>query len=319
MDDSFDIPAFGLLHVADDVQHPVNLDRSVSSPIDIYLRCAALCARSFGAQGIAFTLITNAPDTLRARAVQLGLPDLAIAGQVFHWAIPAGLRFHSAHYKLELIEAIGRGLFGPAALLVDIDTVLLQPFALPPLPRDGMLAYDIGHEIFVHADWPVRHDLEAVAGRSLAAPRWWGGEFLAGTSEGFARLATTVSRYWDSYLERTEDLHHIGDEMLVSVALNLLVEDGFAVLDAGRPGGILRWWSARTTFSQPRLRDVADRSLWHLPADKPFLAGQLDYPFEPTKFRKAYRAHIARKGFWRQVYTMIDRLRGKPAKFIARW
>lgn len=320
MDSSLnDVPAFGILHVADDVQHPVNLDRSVRSPMDTYLQCAALCARSFAAQGTTFTLVTNAPGALRVRAGQLGLFDLAILGHDFRWRIPAGIRFHSAHYKLELIEVIGRGEFGPVALLVDIDTVLLRPFALPPLPRHGMLAYDIGHEIFVHANWPVADDMEAVAGRSLATPRWWGGEFLAGSSESFARLAATIAQHWDRYLGLVDRLHHVGDEMLISVALNILAEDGFPVLEAGRQGGILRWWSARTTFLQPRLRDVADRSLWHLPADKPFLADQLRKPFSPTHFRAEYRRHIARKGLWRQVYTLLDRLRGRPAKLIARW
>jgi hypothetical protein len=320
MNSSFnDVPAFGLLHVADDVQHPVNLGRSVRSPIDIYLQCAALCAQSFAAQGMTFTLISNAPDTLRARALHLGLPDFAIVGHAFHWRIPAGLRFHSAHYKLELIEAIGQGRFGAAALLVDIDTVLLKPFALPPLPVCGLLAYDIGHEIFVHADWPVRRDLEMVAGRSIAAPCWWGGEFLAGTSEGFARLAATISTHWDRYLECAKSLHHVGDEMLVSVALNILADDGFTILDAGRAGGVLRWWSARTTFSQPRLRTVADRSLWHLPADKPFLADQLNRPFEPKRFQAHYRRHMVLKGLPRRLYSLLDRLRGRRPKLIARW
>lgn len=289
-----DAPALGILHVADTVQHPVNLGRSIRSPIDVYLRCAALCSRSFAAQGTSFTLITNAPDALRARASQLDLSDLPIAGHAFRWAIPAGLRFHSAHYKLELIEAIGWGQFGPTALLVDIDTVLLKPFALPPLPHAGLLAYDIGHEIFVHADWPVAKDLAAVAGRTLSRPRWWGGEFLAGTSNGFARLATAIGDHWERYLDLAERLHHVGDEMLVSVALNLLDDDGFAIVDAGVSGGVLRWWSARTTFPQPRLRDVADRSLWHLPADKPFLAEQLARPFDAARFRSDYCRHMAR-------------------------
>ena len=320
MDIAFnEIPAFGLLHVADDVQHPVNLDRSVGSPIDVYLRCAALCARSFAAQGMAFTLVTNAPDTLRVRAEQLGLTELTITGHAFRWVIPTGLRFYSAHYKLELIEKIGQGRFGPAALLVDIDTVLLKPFALPALPRDGVVAYDIGDEIFVHADWPVHRDLEAVAGRPLAAPRWWGGEFLAGTSAGFARLAATVSDRWQPYLAQAGNLHHVGDEMLVSAALNILAQDKFTIVDAGRPGGVLRWWSARTTFPQSRLRDVANRSLWHLPADKPFLAGRASRPFVAERFVADYRRTMAQKGLARQIYTLFDGLRGRPAKLIARW
>jgi len=320
MDIAFnDISAFGLLHVADDVQHPVNLDRSAGSPIDVYLRCAAQCARSFTAQGMAFTLVTNSPDVLRVRAQELGLEELSIAGHAFQWAIPAGLRFHSAHYKLELIEAIGEGRFGSAALLVDIDTVLLKPFKLPPLPHDGLVAYDIGAEIFVHTDWPVHRDLEAVAGRPLAEPRWWGGEFLAGTSAGFVRLAATIADRWQSYLLQAGTLHHVGDEMLVSAALNILAQDGFTIVNAGRPGGVLRWWSARTTFSQPRMRDVADRSLWHLPADKPFLARQVKRPFIVERFVEDYRWTMARKSLARQVYTLFDRLRGRHAKFIARW
>ena len=35
----------------------------------------------------------------------------------------------------------------------------------------------------------IARDLEAIAGTALARPRWWGGEFIAGSTRAFAALA----------------------------------------------------------------------------------------------------------------------------------
>ena len=135
---------YGLLHVSEHQQHHVNL-RGRRSPLDTYLGCAALCGKTMALAGQPFRLITNAPDLLASRTKALDLPPIDLAPHEFRWSVPNELRFHSAHYKLELYEAFGEGRFGDQVGLVDIDTVMLRPFSTTP-PVGGLAAYDISSQ-----------------------------------------------------------------------------------------------------------------------------------------------------------------------------
>lgn len=106
--------------------------------------------------------------------------------------------------------------------------------------------------------------------------------------------------------------------MVLAPALNILAAEGFPLIDGGQAGGIVRWWTARTAFRQPRLTDLADRSILHLPADKPFLAAASGQPFDAPAFMNAYRRHARTKLAWRRAANAIDTLRGRPGGQVAR-
>ena len=108
-----------------------NLKAKAGDPLDVYLLCAALCAASLASSGGTFSLVTNNASRLRAKCAALGIAKLEIIEFQFVWEVPEGIPFYSAHFKLELIEALGTGRFGESAALVDVDTVLWRPFDLP--------------------------------------------------------------------------------------------------------------------------------------------------------------------------------------------
>lgn len=310
---------YGLLHVTPHSASHANLSARAGDPIDIYLRCSALCAASVAASGGEFTLITNDIRRLRDRCNVLGIEHLDLVEYPFNWAVPKGIRFYSAHFKLELIEAFGTGRFGECAGLIDIDTVLCKPLDLPGLVENGLTAYDItGFEVAAYGQQRISNDLEAVAGRALSDPRWYGGEFLVGTAVGFAAVAEKIQKCWPNYLKGINGLNHVGDEMVVSAAINLAVEAGLPLINADRAGGVVRWWTARTASPIPPFKLISNRSLLHLPSDKEFLAHFPLNFFAGGRFAAAYRRYAARKLLTRRIVNAISNRLGSKRQFVAR-
>lgn len=309
---------YGLLYVSPHGESHANLRAWSGNPVDIYLLCSALCAMSVAALGGTYVLITNNTSFLKERCKALGINNLELLGHSFRWTVPKDITFHSAHYKLELIEAFGTGLFGECAALIDVDTVFLRPLALPPPVNDNLIVYDITNsETAAFGSQRIRHDLELVAGRPLVNPRWYGGEFLVGTVAGFAILAKKIRECWPIYLENKSRLIHNGDEMVVSAALNLIGETGTVLINADCAGGVVRWWSGRTKSPFPPFSQIEHRSLLHLPSDKAFLAKFPRSSFDGSRFVRNYREYAARKIL---VHRIIDefsnRFLGRTHRYV---
>lgn len=310
---------FGLLHIAERAAKPINL-ASDADPIDLYLHCASLCARSFEAHGYRWRLITNEPQRVEERMRALGLTSFELEPHAFGWTIPDGIPFYSAHFKLELYEAFGRGVFGPHVALVDIDTVLLRPFPEEALTANALVGYDLtACEIRDYGRETIAGAVSAIAGEALPAT-WWGGEFLLGRDENFATLSSYIEDIWPRYAEHWRTLHHQGDEALTSTAISRMQRDGLRVVDAGALGGVHRWWSARTLSPHPPLALALTRSLLHLPADKEFLAMQAAQTgFDPVAFLAAYRRLAFRKALSRQAVDIVRRVwPNGPRKYAPR-
>jgi len=315
---------FGLLHVDRQNNHNVNLrkhgwQQAAADPIDIYLRCAVTCAASARTAGLDFAVVTNEPDFLRDRAGQLGLHAPALVAHEFKRELPHGIPFYSAHYKLEVLGEFATGRWGQLSALVDLDTVFLEPLPLPAAAGGKLAVYDISDQIFpAFGPQRVTADLETVAGIGLPQARWFGGEAIAGDAAGFELLSRYIERIWPRYLANIRSLHHIGDEMVVSTALNMMQRDGHDLTDWSKKGLVRRWWSARTLCPQPRLRDVVEGcALLHLPADKEFLASRAALQFDPRQFvaelKKSLRGPLAIQGF--ADLLMIKRT--KPRRYVA--
>jgi hypothetical protein len=316
---SSSIAFFGLLHVAAEPTTHVNLAASSSDPIDIYLRCAGLCSASVAAQGSVFALITNAATVVEERCARLGIRNLSIVSHPFGWFVPHGIAFYSAHFKLELIEAFATGQYGDQIALIDIDTVLHQPFCLPDFPAGCLFCYDISDQIFAaYGSETVIRDLASVAGRTLSAPRWFGGEFICGDARSFAALAPHIAECWPRYKRDIAVLHHCGDEMVTSAALNMALASGQRVIDLGRQGGVARWWTSRTRSRQQSFNEISNRSLLHLPGDKQFLATYPTAKFDGTAFVRSYRRYARKKLFARRAYNLLGALAGREMRHVAR-
>lgn len=266
---------FGLLHVAHEHAAHQNLARA-ADPLAVYVRCAVVCARSAAEQGLPFALITNDRQAIQRHVQGIAGAEIEVLERGFALDVPPGIAFHSAHFKLELYHAFGRGEFGRSVGLVDIDGFFRR--SSPRLqPTAELGVYDITPQIAsAYGADRVRQDLEAVAGESIERLRWFGGECITGSAAAFAHVSDAVARCWPRYLQNLPRLHHVGDEMVASAALAVAAAEGLALQDLGRDRTVARWWSARTLHRQVRHRDVAGAAFLHLPADKPFIAGHAE-------------------------------------------
>jgi hypothetical protein len=304
---------FGLLYVDDTQTKNANI-RGGGDQLDIYLRCAVLCAKSLAYHGYRFRLATNVKHRIERRIEQLRLPKLDVFEQEFSLNVPANIQFRAAHFKLELYRCLGTRQFGQHIAVIDIDSVMVSPIEVPPLLPGTIILYDITKQIVEeYGDDRVRLDLERVSGVHPSEWRWFGGEFLLGHADSFKMLGESIVRLWPKYIEYVHELHHVGDEMIVSAAM---LGAGLKLLEAGECGFVARWWTARTNFKQSAFDAAAKRSILHLPADKTFLADRGDSPFFPKEFIGRFRRMARQKLFIRKLLNVMERSLGRRPKYV---
>lgn len=316
-----DLRFYGLLVAPLREERAVNL-AARHDPLDVYLRCAALCWRSFTAAGYDWQLVTDHRARLEARCAALGIAGLPLREVPFAWDMPADLRFRSAHYKLELMTNFASGNFGERVALVDLDAVCLHALPSAVAQGEGLVGYDLT-AVAVASDGgaTIADSLSRLAGAERRA-QWWGGEFLAGRAEDFARLAEHIEALWPAYLSAHATMVHVGDEMVLTAALQGLTDEGRTVSDGGSAGALARYWSARTTLPMERFGAIADRAILHLPADKPFLASYQTAlgagTFDSAHFLAAYRAYLRRRIPPRRIAAMLALLTGGTRRHAPR-
>lgn len=304
---------YGLLYLDVATSGGVNLSRG-ANPVDTYLRCAATCHASFARQGETFALITNDSALVRGRLAELGCAPIAVVEIPFHAVVPRGTRFYAAHFKLDVLDAFARGDLGDHVGLVDIDCVLQRPLVL----SDALSVYEISEQVYpAYGIERVRGDLERVADMPVPAPRWFGGEFIAGSSAQFRLLKTGLDACLPRYVAALDTLHHLGDEMVVSAAIHHAERSGLAVDDIGQRAQIVRWWSSKTYHRQVPLRDAAACAMLHLPSDKGFLADQVGKTMETGQFLRDYEAMFRRKRRALQASRILDRVLRRPDQLVA--
>jgi hypothetical protein len=302
---------YGLLYIDPNNNRHVNI-RSRRDPIDIYLLCAANCNRSFRQFGMSFKLITNDRTLLVEHLHRFNIFDLEVVQHEFVLPVPTGIPFFSAHFKLELYNLFAGGNYGEFVALVDIDTLLLRRLTT----SEDLSVYDISDEVFPrYGKDVVIRDLQLLTGRRFLNGRWYGGEFVLGSSQQFAELAQFINFCWPRYLENINTVHHVGDEMVLSAALNLYSEKHH-VADYGDSGNVARWWSSRTFNNQLPFCDVQNAALLHLPADKAFMAGvNLDKLTKQALLDK-YQKYVRRKIRLRSI--IFGLVNSSSKKFIPR-
>jgi hypothetical protein len=300
---------YGLLYIDRKRNRDANLTWSLSDPIATYVGCASLLASSARACGMPFVLFTNAPDEVERIVAQNGYQRFATTALDFSRDVPPVRKFYSAHFKLDVMKALASGRYGERVCLIDVDTVFLR--AMPQSIADSAAAAFVAYDVSSgpnpqHFDPDIRRDLELVGGIGIENPRWYGGELLAATSDRLRLLVDEIERCWPRYVANVGALHHIGDEMPVSAALNRLEIAGMQVVDAGRLGAIARWWPVRTAYPQPAFEDLQDRVILHLPGDKRFLASQAVAGFDRQAFLEKYMRRRRRSRAVRRLFDFLD-------------
>jgi len=304
---------YGLLYIDAQGSKNVNLGKVVDP--NIYILCASLCSKTFRAAGAVFHIITNNEEYVRRHLEGSGLDDIVVFGHDFPSIVPRTTPFYVAHFKLDIFKAFGHEIFGERIALIDLDTVLLR--RLPPTA--SLAAYDISDQVFpAYGRHRIGSDMELVSGRSLSDPRWYGGEFVMGSATEFATVSRYIDSCWTNYVENFSSLHHVGDEMIMSCALNMARADGVRIVDYGQGNVVARWWTARTSHRQAAFDAISGAALLHLPADKAFLAKEAGYEFDREAFLLRFRRHARKKIVARAVASAGELLIRKSTKFTPR-
>jgi hypothetical protein len=290
---------------------PENLRASNADPIDIYVGCASLLSKSAAAAGETFTLISNAESDVREVCRRLNLEPPVIRELDFDLDIPTSTRFYQAHHKIRVLQAFGDGLFDEWNALIDLDAVILRNFSNKLSQHHGLSVYDISSSV------PTSYIASLEALLDGHAPptkgfRWFGGEFLGGSTTLFARLSEVVTGILPTYLRNIHDFPHIGDETVVSAALNVCQQQGIDLNDAGACGLIARWWSSRTLHRQPLFSEVSGCSILHLPADKDFLSSMGHGKFDAASFPTRYIDHVRLSIQTRRLLNPFLKVTGRP-------
>jgi hypothetical protein len=266
----------------------------------LYVGQALSLARSLNSCGKELRVFTNDRDTvmdLMARETHRDLIRLHVTQIEFPtWPLPENVRFFAAHHKLFLFSHLAQEAHPNC--LVDVDVVMnCNNLSLTELfdqnPRIDGWVYDISDQVFpAYGTQAVQEDMRLLGVRH-PFPRWYGGEFIMGGPRLFAYLHEQCESYLRSYLSLLPRLHHVGDECVVSAALNHNAQN-LTFADAGASGLVVRQWTGRTLHVGKPCGMLKHCLLWHLPDAKAALSrfhkhGSLETLYRNICWRTAYR------------------------------
>jgi hypothetical protein len=285
MSSDMNIRFCGLLFVSgvDSKNEAPNMRRlsATDRRISVYLKLASRLAngifRNFGRR---LLLLTNRAEYLDGLIAKIAIRQPEFCSKLdvleipFAGGLPAAARFHSATNKIFVLEYFAQN---PGYhLLLDLDMVCQCPFSDDVWRRIGSglpLVYDISEQVFPAYGYArIAEDLRKFCG-DVDHFCWYGGEFIGGRQDFFAALSALLQPMIQQYGQCWETLHHQGDEIIVSSALNLLRQRNGceAFVDVGSHNVVRRHWGIPTAHEEPNFRKSQNLSFVHLPAMKGLL------------------------------------------------
>ena len=200
---------FGLLHLEQDENSAVNVATSgFAEQTAIYVNNAVTLSSSLKKRGIEFELLTNRRDL-----VEGALPHgrfLRITEIAFETPVPRGIRFYSAHFKVDALRYLSR-MEDRYLVLSDLDVICINdyPEAFRNIIKAGIpLCYDISdQEIPSYGHDSILGDLRSVHGIE-GEGRWLGGEFIGGTSDFFRGLVAKIDLIFPTYVSNLPRMRH---------------------------------------------------------------------------------------------------------------
>jgi hypothetical protein len=292
-----DIALFGLLHLAEGQFSAVNVrTTSFDQQRSIYLKNAVALSRSLLSRGLSFTLLTNRKEELVAELERTEEGNaLSVESIDFHTDVRSGMKFYSAHFKLDVFSYLSRLEQNRYVGLLDLDMIALNqiPNALANMVERGIPAfYDISDTIIPVSHHEIMHQMDCIS-PGIVEGRWAGGELLLGRPSFFGALGEEINAILSRYTELAETLFHQGDEVLTSIAIDRLRARGLHVVDAGTLGIVGRFWSWPVPHAQKPFRYYKSCFLLHLPGDKKFLSRlEPEQCLSRTAFLRCYRSHL---------------------------
>lgn len=299
---------FTLIHICKTEQslHNNAFGTSFKDQISLYFSCAKQLHLSLKAVGIELVVITN------DKAFLLGAAkndyEIEIREMNFEMEVPSGLKFYSAHYKIEVYKYLN-SLTDDYIGLIDCDILCVNP--IPQSLHNVVeykipLIYDITDQVFpAYGQNRVINDKQKVT-KTNSIGLWTGGEFIAGPPDFFGKLYAHIIKIKDEYFNNCHSLHHQSDEVLTSIAIeNMIIQENLVIMDAGSLSIIGRFWSPRTLHIQKPFNAYYQHFLIHLPSDKKFIVQLKANELRGEEFFKVYRSHLIKSRIIENVFRGI--------------
>ena len=285
------IKFYGLLYLSEEDSAPVNVSvKDFRDKIAVYVKCAINLSNSLQSKNIAFTLLTNKKDVVE-EIIQAEWKTLQVKEIPFSTKVPHGVKFYSAHFKLDAFRYLS-SLSDDYVGLLDLDMVCINAFPhcfSNNVKQKVPMCYDISDQVIpAYGHEAIIRDLESIHCLESEG-RWSGGEFISGSPEFFLTLTKEIDSIYDNYINNLEKLHHVGDESITSAALEIIRKKGTYIADAGTLGIVGRFWSVKILHPQKPFGYFQQCFLLHLPSDKRFLADMASgKTMELSEFTKSY-------------------------------
>ncbi len=206
-------------------------------------------------------------------------PNLNCIEINFSFETPSDIKFYSAHKKIDVFKYFSEIKSDNYLILLDSDVVCINylPQSLDYISKNKIpIYYDLTKQVLpAYGIQKIIKDKEKIMNNNSAGV-WCGGELIGGDSVFYNKLSKKINLLKDNYLNNYKNLHHQGDEMIVSSAIELLMQENQVIYDAGNLKLISRYWSTNTKHIQEKIESLKDNFLLHLPNDKEYLAKSKD-------------------------------------------
>lgn len=284
---------FSLLYISNTLDSSNSKIKNSAEKTDVYIKNAILLSKSMKFFGYDYTVLTNNSEFINERLNFLGLKNLLNLKNIeFLSDIPIGIKFYSAHYKIDVLRFFSTK--DCYCVLLDLDMVVLKKFSENFMlceKNNTPILYPITEQVIsAYGSDRVLCDMNML---SVGSDNiiWMGGEIIGGNKLFYKSLVLEIDAIWDGYINSYTKLHHQGDEMLVSVAIRNLIKDRGHFYDAGKNFDVFRYWIGPIMHKQISFFKVWKHiSIIHLPQNKEYIANYSDVNvFEPKKFLDDYK------------------------------
>jgi len=308
---------FGLLYLAKNRKAMINSSvGKFDDQIICYLKCASVLNESLLSQGYKFELLTNNKTKLHEILNSNNLA-MTIREIPFQLNVPDGINFYSAHFKIDAFCYLSKLSYTYMAL-IDLDIICLNE--MPPSLSNCItygfpIYYDISDQVFpAYGALKILDSMKIIDNDAFVGV-WAGGEFLSGTANFFRDLYNEIQRIGPKYFSNWKHVHHQGDEILTSIALeNLKRKKSWNIVNGGTLGIIGRYWSVDTLHIQKNISSYYDNFLLHLPADKKFLSELTHQNISKKIFIEKYEKYLFQKALnvnlpiYRRIIIMLSKI-----------
>jgi len=187
-----------------------------------YINCCKVLHNSLKKIGFNLVILTNQPDVIIKQESGLNIEHVN-----FKSNIPENIKFFSAHHKIEVFNYLS--LYGDEySILLDSDVVCVNniPENMEKIIQEKIpVYYDVTDQVYpAYGRIKVIEDKSLIMGKKSLG-NWAGGELIGGSRVFFEAIYNNCMNYWDKYFNNINKLHHQGDEMLTSCAIEKYILD----------------------------------------------------------------------------------------------